>query len=140
MTILSFDINGNAYSFYRCKYAPVESNMYILILDNEAIVIDAMPSKEMKEFLDANGVKTIYLFLTHEHYDHSNGVCWWKENFNTILLCHKYCSEKLSTYDRSNPRLVAFKLFELDKIDGGNRYDEFKRNFVPYNVRADIAF
>lgn len=140
MRTVIFNIKGNTYSFLRCKYAPVESNMYVMLLDGEAIVFDALVSEEIIQILKVKNIRTIHLFITHEHYDHTNGVCWWKENFNTTLYCHKLCSEKLSTKDMSNPRLVAFKLFELDKRNGGNRYEEFKKNFVPFSVKADKVF
>ena len=104
MDILGIEIDDHTYRFYRSVYTPVESNMYVLVEGQEAIVVDSNIADEVLEMLKEQGVKKIYLFLTHEHYDHSHGVCWWQEQIKTLLYCHRDCKGQLSTKKKSSPR------------------------------------
>ncbi len=90
-------IEDKAYLIYRCVYPPVKSNMYTLIDGKDSIIIDTDISEELAALLKEKGVERVHLFLTHEHYDHSHGVTWLKENFDVTLYCHELCSEGLST-------------------------------------------
>ena len=111
-----------AYSFYRSVYPPVESDMYILLEGNEAIVVDSNISEEVGQLLSDNYINSVHLFLTHEHYDHSHGVGWLKEHFNC------------------DPRLVAFVLSTKDMNDGGHRYELFKSEMTDYELKPDVYF
>lgn len=128
------------YSFYRSIYSPVESNMFILIESNEAIVIDSNISENVRQLLKSHSIDKVHLFLTHEHYDHSNGVCWMKNNFNTLLYCHERSKGLLSTKKNCNPRLVAFVLSAKDNCDGGCRYERFKSEMTHYELYPDVYF
>lgn len=130
MKLLQFDTANNMYSVYRSIYAPVGSNIYIIIEGNEAIVIDSNISDDVYKLLKEKEVQRVHLFLTHEHYDHYHGVCWFKENFNSILYTHVNSKDTLSTKKNSSPRLVAFVVSTLDMNDGGNRYESFKKEML----------
>lgn len=140
MDILQTEGKHQTYRFNRSIFAPVESNMYILLDDEEAIVFDTNISDDVLALLKANNVQKVHVFLTHEHYDHSHGVWWLQENFNTILYCHQECKGNISTKKRSSPRLVAFVSSVKDMDDGGNRYDAFKESVVDYAIEADEYF
>lgn len=127
----------HTYSFYRSIFAPVESNMYLLLEGDEAIVFDVNVSDDVLALLKENNVHKVHVFLTHEHYDHSHGVCWLKDNFNTVLYCHKECKGNISTKKRSSPRLVAFVTSVLDMKNGGDTYERFKESVVEYDIEAD---
>ena len=54
----------------RCVSKFLESNTFILIKDDQAIIVDA--GAELKDVINAvNGKKVKGLFLTHGHYDHA---------------------------------------------------------------------
>lgn len=138
MDILHIERNFRSYAVIRNVYEAVGSNMYILCEGCEAIVVDSNISEELLAYLKEKGITKLFVFLTHEHYDHSYGVPWLKENFDTQLYCHKQCSGQLSTKKRSSPRLVAFVLSVKDMNDGGHRYEEFKKSVMDYNLDADV--
>ena len=138
MDILEIVGYKNTYKFYKSVYSPVESNMYVLIEGKEAIVVDSNISKEVLDMMKDSGVEKVHLFLTHEHYDHSHGVWWWKEQINTILYCHKNCKGQLSTKKNSSPRLVAFVISVMDMKDGGKQYDDFKNSVKEYSLEPDV--
>lgn len=130
----------DTYSFYRSVYPPVESNMYILIEGDEAIVVDTNINEDVAQLFKAHNINTVHLFLTHEHYDHSHGVCWFKDNFNTILYCHEGCKDGLTTKKNCSPRLVAFVLSAMDMNDNGHRYEDLKNQMTHYELTPDVLF
>lgn len=140
MEYLEINAIDNTYSVYRSIYAPVGSNMYIIIEGNEAIVVDSNICDEVSHLFKEKDVQKVHIFLTHEHYDHSHGVCWFNENFNTILYTHAKCKDMLSTKKNCSPRLVAFVLSAMDMNDGGHRYDDFKKEMTEYTLEPDVYF
>ena len=128
------------YLFYRSIYAPVESNMYVLLDAQEAIIIDSNISPKLLTLFAEKEVHKVHLFLTHEHYDHTVGISWLKENFNVTLYCHQSCSDGLSTKKRSSPRLVALVIADKDKKYGSNDLMDFKKNFVDFSHSAEVSF
>lgn len=138
MDILEIETKDNTYRFYRSIYPPVKSNMYILIEGKEAIVVDSNISEEILDMIKEREVEKVHLFLTHEHYDHSYGVWWFQENFDTILYCHKNCKDQLATKKSSSPRLVAFVISVMDMKDGGKQYDDFKNSVKEYALEPDV--
>lgn len=140
MEQIQIESSNSTYSFYRSVYPPVESNMYVLVENDECIIIDTNISDEVLNALNEKGVRKVHLFLTHEHYDHSHGISWLKEHFDVTLYCHAKCSEGLSTKKRSTPRLVALVIAAKDKESGEDNYTKFKEGYTDYCHQADVAF
>lgn len=130
------DIKG--YTFYNQIFYPVESNMYVMICGEEALIFDAIESEDVIELLINKNISKVHIFLTHEHYDHSHGVECFKKHFNTTLYCHENCLGNLSTKKRSSPRLVSFVLSVMDMKDGGSRHDDFRNKYADYDLDAEI--
>lgn len=137
-----FQIKGlnDTYLVYRVLFAPVKSNMFILISGSEAIVIDPCVSEDAFMLLKEKGVEHVSILLTHEHYDHTNGVKWMQSHIASTLYCQKDCAASIAIEKRNNPTLVALVLADQDKADGGNRYKDFRKNFQPYSLKADVTF
>lgn len=137
-----FKIKGlnDTYLVYRALFAPVKSNMYILISGSEAIVIDPCVSEDALRLLKEKRVNHVSILLTHEHYDHTNGVKWMQSHIASTLYCQKNCAASIAIEKRNNPTLVALVLADQDKADGGNRYKDFRKNFEPYSLIADVTF
>lgn len=140
MDKFTFEGKHKTYSFYRGVYTPIESNMYIFIEGNEALVIDPNVNNEVSVLFERNDIRKVYLLLTHEHYDHTNGVIWFKEHFDSMLICNKVCADIVSIMRKNTPRLVSLVLADKDRKDGGNRYEEFKKSYVPFKLDADIIY
>lgn len=133
-------INNTCLTVYRSVYTPVNSNMFVILQDGEALVIDPNINEEIIKLFRTNQIKKVNILLTHEHYDHTNGVLWFLEHFDCKLICNKVCADIVAIQRHNNPMLVAFVLAERDKQDGGNRYAEFKKTFKPYTLKADIIY
>ena len=72
----------------------MDSNMYIMIEDNDAIMIDPHFNEDAVELLLHHCVKNIYILLTHEHFDHVSGVSAY-DMFDTKLVAQKCCKNVL---------------------------------------------
>lgn len=125
---------------YRFIFTPVKTNMYFILSKKEAIIIDPHESSEGYEFLSSNGINNIKIFLTHEHFDHTSGVNWFKDRFESELICHLKCAEQIEVACNNRPFLVAFVLSEKDKVDGGSKAKELLKSYKPYTCQADITF
>lgn len=132
--------NQTCLSVYRGIYSPVNSNMFVIIKDNKAIVIDPNVNNELLDILFAQEIKQVFIMLTHEHFDHLSGVAWLQEKINAILICNSVQADIISKLDKSATRLVALVLINQDKLDGGHRYDDFKNSFTQFKLKADITF
>lgn len=132
--------NGTRLDVYRSVYTPVNSNMFIIMQGDEALVIDPNINDESFNLLHTHNVNKVYILLSHEHYDHTSGVLWLQSQFDTKLVCNRICAKIVAQQRHNNPMLVALVLADKDKQDGGNRYAEFKKSFKPYTLKADIIF
>lgn len=132
--------NGQKLRIYRSIYAPVNSNMFIILQGHEALVIDPNVNEEVIELFTLYNIDKVYIILTHEHYDHTSGVIWLQERYECKLICNKKCAEIISVQNNNNPMLVAFVLADKDKKDRGTRYIDFKKSFMPYSLRTDKIY
>lgn len=121
-------------------YEHINSNMYVLLSDNEAIIIDPHKNEELTKLLKSKGVNKVNILLTHEHHDHTTGVYWYQENFESTLICQKKAAEYIAKKQYLRPTLIAFILGEEDLINGTHVYDDFKKTFVPRQYYADVTY
>ena len=125
---------------YRSVYAPVNSNMFVMLADREAVVFDPNENAELLVLFRQKNIKKVHILLTHGHYDHISGVVWLKEHTQADVYCQVRCADRLANSKRPLSRLVALVLASEDKKDGGHRYQDFKESYKPFIVTADKTF
>lgn len=140
MDQFSFRISDRDILVYRSIFAPVNTNMFVLLTGNEAVVFDPNENEELLQLLKDKEIEKVHILLTHEHYDHTNGVNWLVEHTDADLFCQKDCAEVIQTKKGNNPALVALVWADMDKQDGGHRYKDFKERFNPYTIKVDKTF
>lgn len=121
-------------------YEHINSNMYVLIANKEAIIIDPHKNEELTELLKSKGISIVTILLTHEHHDHTTGVYWYQENFESTLICQQQAADYIARKQYLRPTLIAFILGEEDRINGTHKYEKFKQSYVPRQYYADITF
>lgn len=121
-------------------YEHINSNMYVLLAENEALIIDPHKNEELTDLLKDKGIKRVTILLTHEHHDHTTGVYWYQEQFESILICQHNAAEYIARRQYLRPTLIAFILGEEDRINGTHVYDDFKKSFVPKQYYANITY
>ena len=63
------------------KFPYIYSNMYILLEGRKALVIDPVVSNEGIQYLEGKRVEHITMLLTHEHFDHTNGIPLFRKKY-----------------------------------------------------------
>nr|WP_199156622.1 MBL fold metallo-hydrolase [Pedobacter sp. ASV2] len=86
---------------YKLENSPIDSITYIISnpRNNQAIVIDPGTENDVRisDYLAENNLKLIYIFLTHEHFDHILGVNFLRLNFPEVsVVSSQKTSERLS--------------------------------------------
>ena len=140
MDCFKYKIYGKDILVYRSIYTPVNSNMYVILSGKEAVVIDPNINEGLPKLFRSSGINHAYILLTHEHYDHTSGVVWLEKQIDTTVFCQRNCADTIATERGNNPALVAMVLADKDKRDGGNRYRDFRKDFIPYSIKVDKVF
>ena len=118
----------------------IKANMYVLIKEKRALVIDPHENSEMMALLDENQVKEVTVLLTHEHPDHTNGIPLLKNKYPLTLICQQKCAEAIADVRNNRPILIAFVLAVQDEKNGTQTEQNFLRTFKEYSCKADIIF
>lgn len=132
--------DGTCLTVFRSICSWLDSNMFVITKERTALIVDSDEEEELLALFEKQHINKIYNLLTHEHYDHTSGVCWLKERFDTTLICNRPCAERIAEARRNIPKLVSFVLANKDKEDGGNRYQNFKKKYKPYTLQADVVY
>ena len=125
-------------TIYRSIFEYINSNMYVVIDGEDALVIDPHEDDDLLKKLEK--VKNINILLTHEHPDHISGIYWLQTQFKTKLVCTKYCADYISQEKNIRPILITFVLEERDRVNGTHLLEKFNKEFVPHTYTADITF
>lgn len=128
------------FSVYRSVFEYIDANMFVLIKNQKALIIDPHENAEIFALLRENKVSEITILLTHEHADHTSGIKWLKRHFKTNLIASKETSNYLSNPKNARPILINFILEERDRLNGTNFLQEFQQKYEPFVGRADIEF
>lgn len=115
----------------------LDSNMYVIVENNEALVIDPHYSEDAEVYLKSQKVKKIIIFLTHEHFDHTSGINWFKNHFEVTLVCHRAAMDEKSQKYSNRPTVVSMKLLDEGKTEEAEKVN---RMFPSYTYHADIVF
>lgn len=113
------------------------SNMYIIAEYEKAVVIDPHYSEDANKYLYQHNIKEIIIILTHEHFDHTSGVNWLKENFKTTLVCQQEALNSKYQKYCNRPTLIYLKLLDEGKIEEA---EDVKEKYKPYTYHAEIIF
>jgi glyoxylase-like metal-dependent hydrolase (beta-lactamase superfamily II) len=118
-------------------FDPIDSRMYVLISDNEALVVDPCISAAALQLFRDRDVMNATVIPTHEHYDHISGVNWLREH----LTCKLIASEP-GAKSMVDPKLNASAHFEALFVlaDEATRRRVSELNIQPYTCRADEVF
>lgn len=100
---------------YKYVMPIITSNMYILIMDKQALIIDPNESEEAMELLEDCGVTDITILLTHEHFDHISGVNYFREKYSCKVYGNNKCKEMVT--DPSKNLAAFFMAMFIEKSE-----------------------
>jgi len=125
---------------YRSVLDSVGTNMYVLPCGEDAVVVDPHPDPLAAAYIAGLHPRTVWIFLTHEHPDHTLGVPWLRERFPCRLVCQRRCAERIAVVANNRPLVIVMFLAEYDRQHGTHRKEDFVRSFRPYTCQADVTF
>ena len=86
------------------------SNMYLCIGGREALIIDPQPSEEALAALMYASVQDALILLTHEHFDHTAGVNFFRRCLSSVrVLAHEATAHHIAD-TRNNRPLSLLKM------------------------------
>ena len=124
----------NGIEMYCFQWNYIDSNMYVLIENERMLIIDPVITEEVVCFFTKQKVDEIWIVLTHEHFDHINGVNWLKEHFVCKVFANMVCAEAIQSESKNLS----------DKSDVILMFNSDIRNrnisILPFRCSADIIF
>lgn len=123
----------------------MSSNCYIIWDDitHSSIVVDPGSEKSQKviDFIDSHNISLDYIFLTHEHTDHTWGVNALIERFNAKVICSEDCRIGLSRQNNCQFQLylddtksdyrVSRVDYTTEELDNVLYFNDIKVQFIP---------
>ncbi len=102
-----------------------KANSYFFIENDDCVIIDC--NIKTIEYLYKNKLNPAYMFLTHEHFDHIEGVMQIKKEYPNILIVSSSLTANLIKDKKSNMSYYSDGIgFEEDGVD---IYTEDKSTF-----------
>lgn len=120
----------------------LDANSYLLSEGKDALVFDASVSDEMISYLKNSGIKSVSLFLTHEHYDHILGIETLRNNFDCKVFASAECSKRIQS-PKTNLSSIAEVLTSMyNHTEISDSFSEFssQRADVIYDCDSEFAW
>ncbi len=130
------------YELYIYILPLIASNMYMIISDTEALIIDPIENDEACELLKKKGIKTVKAILTHEHFDHISGVnmirdLMAQEGGMFTVYANANCSEAIKDPASNLSRFFKAMFISRSEEEQTLAEDIFH---TEYSCEADISF
>lgn len=122
---------------YKYCMPVIESNMFILISDKRALVVDPNENEDAVRLLKEKDVKDITILLTHEHFDHVSGVNFFREKWPCVVYGNQRCKEMVPD-PTMNMAAFFLAMFISREEEERNKAQELSRE--DYSCKVDIGF
>ncbi len=67
--------------------------MYVIASREHGIIVDPYFSQESLKWVETQVKNVDYIFLTHEHFDHTSGVESFKKIYGSQIVCSRLCEQ-----------------------------------------------
>lgn len=115
----------------------IDANMYLMVEDGEALVIDPHINKDADRYLRENGVAYVVILLTHEHFDHTCGIPWFREHYDTKVVCQKEALNPKSQKISGRPITISLVLSDQGR---DNEIKGLEEAYPAYTFTAETVF
>lgn len=118
---------------------PILSDNYCYVVQNgdQTAVIDPGEASTVIAFLEQNNITPDFIFITHHHFDHVDGVKALKEKYNCKVIVPKKEANKIAFYDQAVTEDSTLSL-DTEKINiietPGHTLDHICYHFTQSNL------
>lgn len=134
---IAAECNIADFNVYKFVMPVIASNMYIVLSEHKALVVDPHESHEALDLLQKNGIQDVLMILTHEHYDHISGVNFFREQFECVVYGSQVCKEYVT--DPSKNMAAYFMAMFMDRSNE-ERLQVERLADETYCCEVDIGF
>lgn len=122
---------------YDFSLPPLDERMYLIFHKTNALMIDPFVNEEIITILQKEKTEQILILLTHEHFDHITGVNYYRQHYQTKVLCSKKCAEGIK--DTRKNLSERYEIFYLMNPNMDRRlYSQMCSK--PFTTYADEVF
>ena len=114
----------------------IKSNMYLLLENGNALIVDPNKSSSAISFYDNNVINKVTVILTHEHFDHTTGVNILYDRYDTEVICTVECSKSIADMKCNRPMALMGLIGEYSKEEIMSAY----RAIGKYSCKSDVTF
>lgn len=105
-------ITKSGLEIHRYVMPGIESNMFITIEGEKALIIDPNVNQEAWRLMKERNVRYALVLITHEHYDHISGVNWLRDGFSVEVFSSEAAGRAMQ-----NPAENMAKFWEIMLMD-----------------------
>lgn len=99
-------VERNGTAIYQFVWDYLDSNAYVICEGKEALIVDPISTDEFWQYLDESGIETAVVFLTHEHFDHINGLNKLRDKIPCTVYAHAVCSRNIGLENGNLSRIA----------------------------------
>lgn len=115
----------------------IDANMYVMAENGEALVIDPHISAEADLYLKDNGVTKVTILLTHEHFDHTCGIPWFREHYDVKVICQEETLDARRQKYCGRPLVVSLILSDRGEDE---KIKELEAEYSPQIIMAEQVY
>jgi hydroxyacylglutathione hydrolase len=119
---------------YPLRY--LNTNMYMLIEKNEALLIDPNVNEKAMANLKNAGVTNLCILLTHEHFDHTNGVNFFRNQIPASVISQRITAETIVDAKHNRP----LTLLKVKTEDSTETVLAYYKTFKKESIKVDTVF
>ena len=75
-----------------------ETNCFVIECRGHGIIVDPIKASQVIELVTEMGVEPDYIFLTHEHFDHIEGLEEVRQRYGVPVVACDICSERIQNF------------------------------------------
>ena len=94
-------IEADGIFIYSFVWIYIDSNAYIVLEGDSALVVDPVDTEEFWQFVEEKRIQTMDVILTHEHFDHISGLNKLRKIGACTVYAQRSCSENIGIQTRN---------------------------------------
>lgn len=138
-------IEADGITIYRYVMPGIESNMYLTMQGDQALVIDPFRCEDAICWMKKHQIRDVMILLTHEHFDHISGVNLLRKEFSGEASSVEVIATKSAAVYLPDPNKNMAKFWDItlmdlpkERIEAGMAMEDKEYSCTADKVFSDI--